>query len=182
MAAAWFDVFLDGNFLFQIRLLLLPCVFFGVFQGVSSFGMLFQGVSSFGMLFQGLSLFVLRCAFSCSRRDFSCRRMSAVCFLVQSDIRPFNIGWVTGGSLWIAAAMRSAVVRAVDGVVSSCILLMVVVWEWVVWYVCSGKRIAFLAKFCSMVSKFSLLVVSLSSGCWPWRSQYCCWCSCRMVE
>jgi len=66
----------------------------------------------------------------------------------------------------MAAVMRWAVVRTIIGVVASCILLVVVVWVWAEWYVCSGARIAFLTKFCSMVSKFSFLVVSSSLGSW----------------
>ena len=118
--------------------------------------MLFWRVSFFSMLFRGVLPFGLRCAFSWSWRDFRCRRRSAVCFLVQSNIRPFNVGWVIGGSFWMAAAMRWAVVRTIIGVVGSCILLVVVVWVWAEWYVCSGARIAFLTKVCCMVSKFSL--------------------------
>jgi len=81
--------------------------------------MIVWGVLSFGFLFWRASSFSLCCAFSWSWRDFTCIRRSAVCFVVHSVIRPFSVGWDTGGSFWIAAAMRWAVVRRIEGVVAS---------------------------------------------------------------
>ena len=89
-AAAWFDVFLEGWARFQMRLL-LPCAFFEFSLGVEFFG-------------AGLAV-------CWSWRDLSFSRRSAVCFLVHSDISPVRVGWDTGGSFWMAAAIRWAVVR-----------------------------------------------------------------------
>ena len=83
-AGAWFDVFLEGCARFQMRLLLPRA----------------------GVLLYGAGL-----SFILSWRDFSFSRSSAVCFLVQSDIRPVRVGWGTEGSFWMASAMRWAVVR-----------------------------------------------------------------------
>jgi hypothetical protein len=58
----------------------------------------------------GLSLYGASLSFILSWRDFSFSRSSAVCFLVQSDIRPVRVGWGTEGSFWMVSAMHSAVV------------------------------------------------------------------------
>ena len=83
-AGAKFDVFLEGCFRFQIRLL-LPRAFFEFLTGVSTSSM--------------------RWPLTWSWRDLSCRRRSEVCFLVQSVISPVRVWWVTGISFWIASAM-----------------------------------------------------------------------------
>ena len=89
-AGAWFDVFLEGCARFQMRLLLPRAFFEFIVLGVSLYG-------------AGLS-FIL------SWKDFSFSRSLAVCFLVQSDIRPVRVGWGTEGYFWMVSAMRWAVV------------------------------------------------------------------------
>ena len=76
-AAAWFDVFLDGCTLFQIKLL-LPRVFFGVLWWVL--------------------MVDVRCSVIWSCMDWTFKWRSWFCLLAHSAIRPVSVGCDTDGS------------------------------------------------------------------------------------